>query len=112
MSYQNLEAGVERPQLSTQSNADAESFFKYTFPAVRDYRLDMAALQAVPTRVVLAGGSSGQEYMGYRGAVAVAERLERSVVEFPGHHAGYVSHPQAFARRLHEVLANEASMSF
>ncbi len=36
------------------------SFVKYTFLAVRRYRLDFAALSAAPAQCVLAGGSTGE----------------------------------------------------
>ena len=34
----------------------------------------------------------------------LANRLGKAVVEFPSHHAGYVSHPRAFADQLSAVL--------
>jgi hypothetical protein len=54
--------------------------------------------------VVLAGGSSGQESPVFRCTQALAERLGTEVVEFPSHHAGYISYPKAFAKKLVEVL--------
>jgi hypothetical protein len=37
----------------------------------------------------------------------VAEQLKTTLVEFPSHHAGYISHPLAFAERLRDVLRDE-----
>ena len=34
----------------------------------------------------------------------LANRLGKAVVEFPSHHAGYVSHPRVFAEQLRVVL--------
>jgi pimeloyl-ACP methyl ester carboxylesterase len=107
MNYEGREPGVEIPQVSREGVANADTFFKYTFLAVRRYRLDFAALSATPTRIVLAGGSVGQESRAYRCAVAVAEHLGTTVVAFPSHHAGYMTHPRAFAERLREVLGDE-----
>jgi pimeloyl-ACP methyl ester carboxylesterase len=107
MNYQDREAGVEFPRESREGAVNADALFKYTFQAVRRYRLDFAALSSVPTRIVLAGGSAGRESRPYRCTVAVAEHLGTTVVEFPSHHAGYMTHPQAFARRLREVLSDE-----
>lgn len=104
VNYEDREPGVELPQVSREGAANADALFKYTFLAVRRYRLDLAALLATPTRVVLAGGSAGREYVGYHCAVAVAELLGTAVVEFPSHHAGYITHPRAFAARLRDVL--------
>jgi pimeloyl-ACP methyl ester carboxylesterase len=103
ITYDDLEAGVEFPKRTAAPNGDA--LFAYTFLPVSRYRLDVAALKAAPTRVVIAGASGGREYACYQYATALAARTGTSVVEFPSHHAGYVSHPRAFARRLHEVLA-------
>jgi len=105
--YEDREPGVELPQASSEEAANADAFFKYTFPAVRRYRLDFAALAAARTRIILAGGRQGRAYRAYRGAVAVAERLGTTVVEFPGDHMGYMTHPKAFAARLREVLGDE-----
>lgn len=107
LNYENRESGVELPQQSPQGTFNADALFAYTFLAVRRYRLDIAALLAASTRIVLAGGSAGREYVGYRGATAVAERLGTSVVEFPSHHAGYITHPKAFAERLRTVLGEK-----
>jgi hypothetical protein len=107
MNYENREPGVELPQMSREGAANADALFKYTFLAVRRYRLDIAALSAAPTRIVVAGGSAGREYVGYRCATAVAERLGTAVVEFPSDHVGYMTHPRAFTQRLHDVLGNE-----
>lgn len=107
MNYQDREPGVEFPEVSREGAANADALFKYTFLAVRRYRLDFAALSAAPTLIVLAGGSAGRESVTYRCAVAVAEHLGTTVVEFPSHHAGYMTHPQAFAQRLREVLSDE-----
>jgi pimeloyl-ACP methyl ester carboxylesterase len=98
------EPGVELPQENTRSAKNREFFFRHDRGAVGRYRLDIAALRAAPTRIVLAGGEAGRDYFPYLCAARLAERLGTTVVEFPGHHAGYVSHPRAFAERLREVL--------
>jgi pimeloyl-ACP methyl ester carboxylesterase len=108
MNYQDREPGVELSYTQAESIANADALFKYTYQAVRLYRLDFPALLAAPTRIVLAGGSAGREYVGYRGAAAVAKRLGTTVVEFPSHHVGYMTHPKAFAERLRNVLDVEA----
>jgi len=109
MSYEDREPGVDLSSTQEESAANADAFFKYTFQAVRRYRLDFPALLAAPTRIVLAGGSAGRQYVGYRGATAVAERLGTTVVEFPSHHVGYMTHPRAFAERLRDVLAGDTN---
>jgi pimeloyl-ACP methyl ester carboxylesterase len=76
------------------------------------YEPDFDALEAAPTRIVLAAGEASEGLMAYRGAVAIAERLGTQPVIFPGGHAGFLktewdpsSDPEAFAAKLREVLA-------
>src|SRR4051812_49025785 len=79
--------------------------------AVSGYRPDVAALAAAPTRIVVAvGAESGTTFTG-RTAVATAELLGQQATVFPSHHGGflggefgYAGQPEAFARRLREVL--------
>jgi hypothetical protein len=40
----------------------------------------------------------------YETAVALAERLGREPVVFPGDHIGMATHPEEFAETLHDVL--------
>jgi len=81
--------------------------------AVSDYRPDVDALAAAPTRIVLAVGEESQGTFTGRAAVATAELLGQEATVFPSHHGGflggefgYAGQPEAFARRLHEVLGD------
>jgi hypothetical protein len=56
------------------------------------YTLDIAALSAAPTRIVITAGRASRGYFPHRIATLLAERIGTAVVEFPSHHAGYVSH--------------------
>jgi pimeloyl-ACP methyl ester carboxylesterase len=98
-------SGAQQPPSNLQDvAARAEVQFKYTVPAILSYRLDMAALEGISNKIVLAGGSGGQESPVYRCTAALAEHLGTTVVTFPGDHIGAVSHPEIFAERLREVL--------
>ena len=79
--------------------------------AVSDYRPDVDALAAAPTRVVIAVGEESLGTFTGRSAVATAELLGQQATVFPSHHGGFVGgefgyagQPEAFARRLREVL--------
>jgi len=103
--FDDPEPGVVLPPRSPQEAAmRGQALMRYTFPAVHRYRLDVAALSATPVPVVLAGGSAGHATPVYHCTQALAEHLGAALVEFPGHHAGYISHPRSFAARLEEVL--------
>jgi pimeloyl-ACP methyl ester carboxylesterase len=79
--------------------------------AVSSYRPDVEALTAASTRIVIAvGEETGNTFTG-RTAVATAELLGQEVTVFPSHHGGfagdefgYPGQPEAFAKRLREVL--------
>jgi pimeloyl-ACP methyl ester carboxylesterase len=79
--------------------------------AVTSYRPDADALAAAPTRIVIAVGEESLGTFTGRVAVATAELLGRPATVFPSHHggflgdeSGYAGQPEAFARRLREVL--------
>jgi pimeloyl-ACP methyl ester carboxylesterase len=79
--------------------------------AVSSYRPDVDALAAAPTRIVIAVGEESLDTFTGRTAVATAELLGQQATVFPSHHGGflggefgYAGQPEAFARRLREVL--------
>jgi pimeloyl-ACP methyl ester carboxylesterase len=81
--------------------------------AVSSYRPDVAALTAAPTRVVIAVGEESADTFAARAAVATAALLGQPPAVFPSHHggfgdpaSGYGGQPEAFARRLREVLGD------
>lgn len=79
--------------------------------AVSSYRPDIDALAAARTRIVIAVGEESLGIFTGRTSVAVAELLGQQPTVFPSHHggfvggdSGYAGQPEAFARRLREVL--------
>lgn len=79
--------------------------------AVSSYRPDVEALAAAPTRIVIAVGEESLGVMTGRTAVATAELLGQQATVFPSHHGGfmggqygYAGQPEAFAKKLREVL--------
>ncbi len=79
--------------------------------AVSGYRPDAEALAAAPTRIVIAVGEESARVFTGRTAVATAELLGQEATVFPSHHGGflggefgYAGQPEAFARKLREVL--------
>src|SRR5262245_14659066 len=82
--------------------------------AVSSYRVDAEAVRTAPTRVVIAVGEESQGTFTGRTAVATAELLGQQATVFPSHHGGfmggefgYAGQPEAFARRLREVLDDD-----
>jgi pimeloyl-ACP methyl ester carboxylesterase len=79
--------------------------------AVSGHRPDVEALAAAPTRIVIAVGEESEGVFTGRTSEATAELLGQSATVFPSHHGGflggehgYAGQPEAFARRLREVL--------
>jgi pimeloyl-ACP methyl ester carboxylesterase len=84
--------------------------------AISGYRPDAAALTTTPTRIVLAVGEESAGTFTARAAVATAELLGQRATVFPSHHGGflggefgYAGQPEAFARKLREVLDDSVS---
>ena len=79
--------------------------------AITRYQPDFEALAATPTRLVIAVGEESAGTVTDRTSRALAERLGLEPAVFPSHHGGFVGgeggfagQPEAFARRLREVL--------
>jgi pimeloyl-ACP methyl ester carboxylesterase len=78
---------------------------------VSSYRPDVDALAAAPTRIVVAVGEESLDTFTGRTSVATAELLGQRPTVFPSHHGGflggefgYAGQPEAFARKLRDVL--------
>jgi hypothetical protein len=83
--------------------------------AVTSYRPDFDALTSAPTRIVIAVGEESMGMFTGRTSLATAELLGQHATVFPSHHggflggeSGYPGQPEAFARKLREVL-NDAN---
>jgi pimeloyl-ACP methyl ester carboxylesterase len=79
--------------------------------AISSYCPDVAALAAAPARIVIAVGEESLGTFTGRAAVATAELLGQQATVFPSHHGGflggefgYAGQPEAFARKLRDVL--------
>jgi pimeloyl-ACP methyl ester carboxylesterase len=82
--------------------------------AITSYRPDVKALAAAPTRVVIAVGEESMGTFTGRASVATAELLGQPATVFPSHHGGfmggefgYPGQPEAFARKLRDVLNDD-----
>jgi pimeloyl-ACP methyl ester carboxylesterase len=103
------EPDVQLPDRRHHAVENIAFLMEHEFAMYDRYWLDFAALEnaSAKTRIVLAAGSVQRGHYPYRSAVAVADRLGMQVVEFPGGHGGYMTHPIAFAQRMMEVFNAE-----
>jgi len=84
--------------------------------AISSYRPDFDALAAAPTRIVIAVGEESMGTFTGRTSMATAELLGQQATVFPSHHGGfmggefgYPGQPEAFARKLRDVLSDDKS---
>jgi len=96
------EAASQSP--SAEALATSERFFRHGLLPIVLYQLDFSALQRAPVRVVVAGGTTSKGQFAQRTAVALAERLDTPLIEFPGGHAGFASDSKDFADVVRRTL--------
>jgi pimeloyl-ACP methyl ester carboxylesterase len=95
------EPGVLLPRPDARRRRNLEHMLGVDTPAARRFRLDIDAL-AAPVQVGI--GAASKDGFPARCARALAERLGRPAIEFPGGHTGYMTHPTAFAEVLRASL--------
>ena len=96
----------EAAEAMARTGANLDLFAGRLIPIIGNYPPDIAALRRSATRIVVGvGDESTPEQMTYQTSYALAGKLGGQPVEFPGGHGGFDSHPDGFAARLREVLA-------
>jgi pimeloyl-ACP methyl ester carboxylesterase len=79
-------------------------FLAHTVRQACEWIPDIAALRAGPVRIIVGAGEASRGHVANDTAIALAEGLGTSVVQFPGDHGGFGSDPAAFAETLDSVL--------
>ena len=90
--------------LTARIGRNMEYFVGYGLKPLSSYLPDIAALKAGPARVVVGVGTTTTGQVANRSAVALAEKLGRPPVTFPGDHGGFGPHAIEFAKVLDGVL--------
>jgi pimeloyl-ACP methyl ester carboxylesterase len=112
--FGDFEPGFTPPPRGPFLEQNCEHLLRYDAPAVRQFRLDLAAIARHPERVVPAFGARSQEILCAGGtgglikvapALALAAAVSVDISIFQGGHGAYVTHPRAFAARLDRLLA-------
>ncbi|HEY2689442.1 MAG TPA: alpha/beta hydrolase [Streptosporangiaceae bacterium] len=96
------------PEVVARMRAFTNHFLAHLLRPTTEFRPDIDALRAAPSRIVVAGGTASQGTLPHRTAVALAERLGTAVADFPGDHTGFVAQPAECGRVLRQVLAGTA----
>jgi pimeloyl-ACP methyl ester carboxylesterase len=81
-----------------------EFFIAYEVPPFSRHVPDIEALRAGSARVVVGAGNASDGEPPHRAALAVAERLGITAVEFPGGHGGFGTDSDVFAETLRTAL--------
>lgn len=81
-----------------------EFFFGSYIRNLARYRVDIPGVQASPCRIVPAVGAESAGQLAHEGGLGLARELGVEATVFPGDHGGFDGHPEAFAKRLCEVL--------
>ncbi|MEW2386780.1 alpha/beta hydrolase [Streptomyces venezuelae] len=79
-------------------------FIRCIVPAFMSYAPDIARLDTLSDRLVLACGEDSRGELPYRPAAFLAERLGTELRHFPGGHIGLTTHPSEFAEHLRKAL--------
>jgi pimeloyl-ACP methyl ester carboxylesterase len=97
-------AGMPMGEPSEQDLADSARFMAHELRWTTRYVPDIDALTAGPARVVVGVGADSGKLLTHRTSAALADRLGSALLEFPGDHGGFVSHPVEFAEVLRKAL--------
>lgn len=104
-----MEMPADLPPPSPEQQAgmmrNFEVFFGQMMMPMGDYRLNLDGLRTGKPRVVIGGGATSKGQLAERCAGAVAAALGGQVVEFPGDHAGCMTHAAEFAEVLHREFS-------
>jgi pimeloyl-ACP methyl ester carboxylesterase len=83
-------------------------FFTHWNHSCTLYQPDIAALRAASSRIVVGAGAESKGQVPNRAAAALADQLGTRLIEFPGDHGGFLSHPEEFSRLLDQVITESA----
>lgn len=97
------EPAPEAAEAMARMGRNMDFFLGHMWMPLNDYSPDVTRLLTLPITVAVGEDSTGQ--LAHRAATELAARLGQQPVVFPGGHSGLGSPPDAFARRLHEVLS-------
>jgi len=98
-------ARARDPKNGESMLANATYWFEHELRQYPAVDLDLDTLTAHAERIVSVAGRASRGYPCYEVTVALGKQLGRDVIELPGGHVGYVTHPAAFARELVQALA-------
>ncbi len=91
-----------------QNLANATYWMEHELRQYPRVKLDLDALIAHTRQLVLVGGRDSQNQMTYQPGKVLAQKLGLAIVNLPGGHLGFISHPAEFAHELMDALKDRA----
>ena len=73
-------------------------------------KIDVESLKEKVDQLLLVGGRDGKNLMPYQPNLVLAERTGTEVIDLPGGHLGYKTHPKEFATELLMALETKPSL--
>ena len=110
MRFDEWEPDAPRPDPSQFDENNTPIFLGSHAPQAHRHLLDLDAIVAERAKVVPACSTTSPDGMGHQCAIALARALDLPAVDFPGSHAGFLTHPRATAARIHELLAQRGTL--
>src|SRR6266851_4434226 len=92
------------PEMMARMRSATDHFLAHLLRPTALYHPEIEALRTGSVQIVVAGGTTSKGQLAHRTAVALAERLDAKVVDFPGSHAGFMEEPGPCARLLRQIL--------
>lgn len=89
-----------------QVRANATYWFENELRQYPAAELDLEALRLHADQVVLMVGRESRGFPCYEANIELGKRLRREVIELPGGHLGFASHPAEFSSELLDALTN------
>ena len=94
-----------REHANEHTLANAQYWMEHELRQYPRAELDLDALMVRASRIVPAGGHDSHDQLTYQPNKMLARQLDRTIVDFPGGHLGFVSSPALFAQALIDTLS-------
>jgi pimeloyl-ACP methyl ester carboxylesterase len=87
--------------------ADELYFYEHELLATSGWQPDLDGLRKTPTEIIIGIGETSAGLFCDRTSRALATALQTVPTTFPGGHAGFMEDPEAFAKRVREILQDK-----
>jgi pimeloyl-ACP methyl ester carboxylesterase len=104
------EPDPETKQMMTRMGKNFELFIAHALRQIGAHVPDVASLRSGSPRIIVGAGEGSRTLPIFEASKALADRLGTSLLQLPGDHSGFGSHPQAFGEVLDKALRGTANV--